>query len=153
VKTGALSVLCHPLALSVLGLLTSVSLSVAAEDAGPPMATLSCPPVQAPGRVRCGVEARVAPGESIAWGDVVLVETPTFISPLRARIGPHDATTRSPTAWRWEFALVARGKGAGQVEGRARLVVCRESTCLPRELPVTGRVVVGPEPREPDGGS
>jgi len=123
------------------------------EDAGPPMAALTCAPVQAPGRVRCDVEARVAPGESIAWGDVVLVETPAFISPLRARIGPHDATTRSPSAWRWEFALVARSKGVGQVEGRARLVVCREGTCLPRELTVSGRVVVGRDLQVPDGGS
>jgi hypothetical protein len=121
-------------------------------DAGATSAVLSCAPVQSPGRVRCEVEARVAPGESISWGDVVLVETPPFISPLRARIGPHDATTRSPTAWRWEFALVARGKGIGQVDGRVRLVVCRESTCLPRELTVAGRAVVGPDPQAADGG-
>jgi hypothetical protein len=140
------------LALGVLSLLVPLSLAQATEDGGPPPATLTCTHVSTPGRVHCYVDAQVAPGESIAWGDVVLVHAPDFISVLRGRIGPHDATTRSPSAWRWEFALVAHGKGAGQVEGRARLVVCRDSTCLPRELPVAGRVVIGPDPGAPDAG-
>ena len=122
----------------------------AADDAGVSSATLICGPVAAPGRVRCHVDAEVGPGEAIAWGDVVLVSTPAFISVLRGRIGPHEATTHLPASWRWEFALVARGKGVGEVEGRARLVVCREGTCLPRELPAKGRIVVGQDPLVPD---
>ncbi len=105
---------------------------------------MTCEHVDAPGRVRCDVEARVGAGETIAWGDVVLVKTPDFASALRGRIGPHDATTREPDAWRWALALVARDRGSGEVQGRVRLVVCRDKRCTPREIGVAGRVVVGP---------
>ena len=94
----------------------------------------------------------MGPEESIAWGDVVLLASPAFLTPLRARIGPHDATIRASSTWRWEFALAARTTGSGDVVGRARLVVCRDKTCLPREIPLVGHVVIGPE-APPDGGS
>jgi hypothetical protein len=116
-----------------------------ADDAGSqPPATMTCEHADGPGRVRCDVEARVGAGESITWGDVVIVKTPPFVSALRGRIGPHDATAHDPDVWRWALALVARDKGAGDVEGRVRLVVCKDAKCLPRELPVTGHVAVGP---------
>ncbi len=109
----------------------------------PPPATMTCEHADGPGRVRCDVEARVGAGESIAWGDVVIVKTPPFVSALRGRIGPHDATAHDPDVWRWALALVARDKGAGDVEGRVRRVVCKDAKCAPRELPVTGHVAVG----------
>lgn len=125
-------------------------------DAGAPTPTptslLACEPAPKPGRVHCEARVYVSEGESIAWGDVVLLAAPSFVSALRGRIGPHDATIRSPATWRWEFALVARANGGGDVVGRARLVVCREKVCLPRELPLVGRVVVGTEARPLDGG-
>src|SRR5580704_17463477 len=108
------------------------ALADAPDDSTPP-ALLSCEPASKPGRVRCEARVYVAEGESIAWGDVVLLAAPSFVSALSGRIGPHDATIRSPTTWRWEFALVARTNGGGDVVGRARLVVCREKVCLPRE--------------------
>jgi hypothetical protein len=117
--------------------------AAAEDDAGAPRATMTCEHLDVPGRVRCEVEARVTPSESITWGDVVLVQTPPFVSALRGRISPHDATAREPGVWRWALALVARGKGSGDVEGRVRLVVCREKICAPREVGVVGRVVVG----------
>jgi hypothetical protein len=104
---------------------------------------MTCERVDAPGRVRCEVEARVAPGESIAWGDVEIVKTPVLAAALRGRIGPHDATAREPEVWRWALALVAREKGTGDVQARVRLVVCKGRTCGPREVGVVGRVVVG----------
>ena len=104
---------------------------------------MTCEHVEAPGRVRCDVEASVGPGETIVWGDVVIVRTPPFVGALRGRIGPHEATSRDPDVWRWALALVAREKGGGEVEGRVRLVVCKGTKCLPRELPVTARVVAG----------
>ena len=112
-------------------------------DAGPLRASLTCDRADGPGRVRCEVEARVSPGESIAWGDVVILRAPPFSLTLRGRIGPHDATLRDPEVWRWAFALVARERGTGDVEARIRLVVCEGKTCTPREVPVTGRLVVG----------
>jgi hypothetical protein len=131
---------------------TATSTAVAQEDAGAdggtdaaaaPRATLICQRVDSPGRVRCDVEARVEPGETIAWGDVVIVRTPPFVGALRGRIGPHDATARDAGVWRWALALVAREKGAGDVEARVRLVVCRGERCAPREAPAVGRVVAG----------
>jgi hypothetical protein len=117
--------------------------SVPDDAAAGTSATMTCERVEAPGRVRCDVEARVGAGESLAWGDVVIVRTPPFVGALRGRIGPDDTTARSAEIWRWALALVARTKGAGDVEGRVRLVVCRGERCGPIEMAVTGRVVVG----------
>jgi hypothetical protein len=112
-------------------------------DAGTARAAMRCERADQPGRVRCEVEARVGEGESITWGDVVLTRTPSFVGALRGRIGPHDATARDPDVWRWALALVAHEKGTGDVEGRVRLVVCKDGKCAPRETAVTGHVVVG----------
>lgn len=114
-----------------------------ADDAGPTVATMTCDPVPGPGRVRCVVDARVADGESISWGDVILVVVPSFLSALRGRIGPHDATVQEAAHWRWGLALVAHGPASGVVEGRVRLVVCRGALCEPRQVPIAGAVVVG----------
>jgi hypothetical protein len=115
-----------------------------AAPADAPHATLTCDPVPVPGRVRCEVEARVSPGQSISWGDVVLQRVPPFATALRGRVGPHDASVREPDLWRWPFALVARGKGTGQVEGQVRVVVCKDRSCAAQDVPVVGQVEVGP---------
>jgi hypothetical protein len=107
-------------------------------------ATLVCDRAADVGRVRCEVEARVEPGASISWGDVVLVRVPPFAAALRGRIGSHEASVHEAQLWRWTFALVARAKGSGAVEGRVRIVVCREGRCAPREIEVSGRMDVGP---------
>ena len=106
---------------------------------------MTCQRVESPGRVRCDVEARVATGEIIQWGDVVITRTPPFVGALRGRIGPQDATEHQPEVWRWALALVAREKGSGDVEGRVRLVVCKGAggTCASREVVLAGRVAVG----------
>jgi hypothetical protein len=117
--------------------------AAAEPDAGVARVAMTCEHVDGPGRVRCDVEARVAPGESIAWGDVEIVETPPVASALRGRIGPHEATVHEREVWRWALALVARDRGSGDVQARVRLVVCRGATCGPRVVPVTGHVVVG----------
>jgi hypothetical protein len=116
---------------------------IAPRDVGEPRATMTCEHVPIPGRVRCEVEARVPPGYSISWGDVVLRRVPAFVAPLRGRVGPHDASVREPGLWRWPFALVAHGKGAGEVEGQVRVVLCRERSCAAVDLPVVGEVEVG----------
>jgi hypothetical protein len=112
-------------------------------DAGAARVSLTCDRADGPGRVRCEAEARVSPGESIAWGDVVIVRAPPFSLVLRGRIGPHDATLREPEVWRWAFALVAKERGTGDVEARVRVVVCQGKTCAPREIPIAGKLVVG----------
>jgi hypothetical protein len=104
---------------------------------------MTCDRALSPGRVRCEVEARVAEGQSISWGDVEIVDTPPMASPLRGRIGPHDATVRERDMWRWAFALVAHEKGNGDIQARVRLVVCRGGTCGPRVVDVAGHIAVG----------
>jgi hypothetical protein len=122
----------------------TVAPAVAQEDAAP-RATLTCEHVSAPGRVRCEVEARVPAGNSISWGDVVLQRVPPFAIALRGRIGPHDASVREPGLWRWPFALVAREKGAGDLEGQVRIVVCKDRSCAAQDVAMVGRVEVGPQ--------
>ncbi len=110
-----------------------------------PEATVRCDPSPGPGRVRCELEARPRAGESIAWGDAVLASVPPFVTALRGRIGPSDAVERTPERWRWAFALVARERGHADLAARIRLVLCRGAACAAREIPVRGRVNVGPE--------
>jgi hypothetical protein len=112
------------------------------EDAGVAQATLTCERASSPGRVRCEAEAHVGAGESIAWGDVLLLSMPPFATALRGRIGPHDASVREATLWKWAFAIVAREKGRGEIDGRVRMVVCRARACAAREVPVAGQVTV-----------
>jgi len=130
----------------LLALPTLLGITAAAraeDDPGVPRATMTCDRVDSPGRVRCEVEARVGGDRSITWGDVILVKTPPFVSALRGRIGPHDATAHDPGVWRWALALVAKDKGSGDVEGQVRLVVCRGSSCVPSQVAVVGHVAVG----------
>jgi hypothetical protein len=110
----------------------------------PIVATLTCDAVPTPGRVRCEAEARVPPGLAITWGDLILLSTPPFLSPLRGRIAPSEATVRAPELWHWALALVGRTKGTGDVKARVRLVTCTpEKTCTARQVEVTGHVTVG----------
>ena len=109
-----------------------------------PGARVTCEHPSVPGRVRCEIEAHPAAGESIAWGDAVLASVPPFATALRGRIGPSDTLERTPERWRWAFALVARERGQGDLTARVRLVICHGTACAARELPVTGRVGVGP---------
>jgi hypothetical protein len=118
--------------------------SAASADAVDAGASLSCDPSASAGRVVCAVDARVSPDDVIAWGDVIFLATPAFASPLRARVGPQEATRAGPAHWRWAFAVVARSPGSGTIEGRVRLVVCRGALCSPRELRVAGPISVAP---------
>jgi hypothetical protein len=124
---------------------TSARPAPTAHAGGPgSVATMQCAHVAAaPARVRCTVEARVTEGESIGWGDAVLVTTPAFVEALRGRLGPQDAAERNATRWRWELGLVARGNGQGTVGGRVRLVVCMKNACSPRVVPFQGHITVG----------
>jgi hypothetical protein len=134
-----------PLALALQAALGAATVLARADsDGGVVAPTLTCEHVTDPGRVPCEVEARVEAGESIAWGDVVLLRTPVFTTALRGRIGPHDASVREPTLWRWRFALVARQRGSGDLSGRVRMVVCRGDSCAAREVEVAVKIEVGP---------
>jgi hypothetical protein len=92
--------------------------------------------------VRCDVEARAATG-AIRWGDVEVVQTPSFASALKGRVGPRDATTKDDTTWRWGIALVARQPGSGELVVRVRLVVCSGEQCGSKTVDTKASVVVG----------
>jgi hypothetical protein len=139
-KLGIIALLAAGVTLALAARVRRVS---AGEDAGALRVTMSCEHVDGPGRVRCEVEARAPAETSITWGDVVLLETPPFVSALRGRIGPREAVVHDPDLWRWALALVARQKGSGDVRARVRLVVCRRGECGPREEGVVGHVVAG----------
>jgi len=114
------------------------------EGADPSVATMQCAHVAvAPARVRCAVEVRVGEGQSIGWGDAVLVTIPPFVEALRGRLGPHDLAERDTNKWRWELGLVARANGAGAIGGRVRLVLCMKGVCVPRVVPFQGHIAVG----------
>jgi hypothetical protein len=131
-------------ALAFVVALSAPRASASRSDADVPTTVkMSCEKIGQPGRVRCEVEARVASGTVIRWGDVEITSVPAFVTPLRGRIGPREATTREDDAWRWAFALAAREKGTGDVQARVRLVTCVGTKCAPRQLPVTAKVQVG----------
>jgi hypothetical protein len=140
------------LAALTLSVLFAAANSRADDDAGAPRALMTCERADGPGRVRCEVEVTALAGTVITWGDVVIAKTPPFLSALRGRIAPADAMVRRPETWRWALALVARAKGTGDIEARVRVVECQgeppdagttHDVCVPYEVPVTGRVVVG----------
>jgi hypothetical protein len=113
----------------------------------PLVAALSCTPVGEAGqRVRCELETRSS-GATIRWADVELASVPDNVTPLKGRIGPHDAATRDASVWRFPLALVAKKNGSGSVTARVRAVVCVEGqgteTCRPLTLETKGVVRVG----------
>ena len=108
----------------------------------PLRAIVKCERAASPGRVRCEAEAH-AEGAKITWGDVEIVKVSASLSPLKGRIGPSDATLKTEDTWRWGFALVARDRGAGQVEARVRAIVCVGTACLPATATVIAEVMVG----------
>jgi hypothetical protein len=132
----------------IIALVLAVARPAAADGAAPLRATMSCDPAADVGRVRCEVEARAAPGSTIAWGDVVILRVPPIATALRGRVGPHDASVREPSLWRWTFALVARLRGSGGLGVKVRVVVCEEEVCGPREVEVAAQLQVG-EPKAP----
>lgn len=112
-------------------------------------ASIECAPATEPGRLRCEVVARAAAPLVLRWGDVEIVSTPDFVTPLRGRIGPRDAVTREPETLRWALALVAKSRGSGDVHARVRLVACESGgdggaeRCSPYVSEAVGRVLVG----------
>lgn len=108
-------------------------------SADPPLdASMTCASAPGPGRVRCDAEVRAPPGSRIAWADVVIVEAPAHVAPLKARIPPSDATESRDASWRWGLAVVAKERGKGELKARVRAVVCTGDACAPmtRDLAV-----------------
>jgi hypothetical protein len=112
---------------------------------GPLSATLVCQRAAAPGRVRCEATAQVGAGESIPWGEVVIVQTTPPLTALRGRVGPGDAVKREGSVWTWAFAIAAPKVGTGEVVADVRVVACKDKACVPRKTTVKGRVDVGGE--------
>ena len=133
--------------LAGLALLVGSLLAVETRAAGEPppeiVANVECARLVDPGRVRCEVEVRSSNGRPLRWAEVVVVEAPPFAPPLRARVGPAEATTHEDSVWRWAIALAARGRGAGALRVRVRGVSCAGAACTPFEVEARGEVAVG----------
>lgn len=121
--------------------------AAAPPQAEPLTAAASCPRRASRGRVLCEVEVEVDEGR-IAWADLLVRRAPRHAPPLRARIGPGDATLRTDRRVRLPLALVATGAGTGLLHLEARAVVCRgepeRELCVPRVQAVKAEVGVGP---------
>jgi hypothetical protein len=89
------------------------------------------------------VEARPPAGAVIKWADVEVLSTPPFAAPLRARVGPGEASVREEAGWHWTLALAARGRGTGEIGVRVRLVSCVHDACTPSEVSATAALAVG----------
>jgi len=118
-----------------------------ADEPAPLQATLTCDRAAEPGRVRCSVEARVAEGRTIAWGDVAVLQLPDFAAALKGRIGPGDATAREGATTKFAFGLVAKKAGQGEARVRVRVVACEGAAeapkCTPLMVEVRGTLSVG----------
>ena len=106
----------------------AVSLEASA-DPVPLEASMACAPAAGPGRVRCDAEVRAPEGSRVSWADVVILESPPNVAPLKARLAPSDTTESRDASWRWAFAVVAKSHGKGELKARARAVICRGDAC------------------------
>ncbi|MBX3181305.1 MAG: hypothetical protein KIT72_14495 [Polyangiaceae bacterium] len=121
-----------------------VSRALSASSAPPaPTVTARCQPTLTPGRVLCEVEAEVSAGR-LSWADAVVVSSPDFARPLRGRVGPSEATARTPRRVRLPIALVATGEGTGELRLRSRVISCTDDArCAPFQRSVSASVRVG----------
>ena len=130
------------------GILLADSGAIAAP---PPLeATVACERRPDRGRVVCELEAEVREGR-LAWADALVVEAPEFAHPLKSRVGPRDAQTRSPRRIRLPIAFFAERTGQGWVSVRSRAVVCASSgneECIAASRVARATLVVGPVPAE-----
>ncbi len=108
---------------------TAVSFQASA-DPVPLDAAMTCTPAAGPGRVRCDAEVRAPADSRVIWADVVVIESPPNVTPLKARLAPSDATESRDAAWRWAFAVVAKTHGKGELKARVRAVICRGDACV-----------------------
>lgn len=134
-------------ALAALGAWLALS-SPALVDAAPPelSARLVCPRRPGPGRVVCEAEIEIHAGV-LAWADVLVLESPPFALPLRARVGQSALHMKSEQRQRLQLALAATGPGSGTLRARARAVACPDATlrgCQPVAREMEARVEVGP---------
>ncbi len=113
-----------------------------AEAPSPLKAQLVCEHIGVAGRVRCDIEAQVDDGR-IAWSDAQILEMPKFAIALKGRIGPDDATVKTPLRWRFAFGVVAKETGSGSISVRVRAVRCRENACEALTTTVSAPLVVG----------
>ncbi len=107
------------------------------------VAKVECTHATGPGRVRCELEVRVPPGATITWADAVVARTPPFVTALRARVGPLEASARAGYEGRWAIGLAARARGNGEIDVRIRIVSCVKDACVPAEIEAQGDVSVG----------
>jgi hypothetical protein len=116
-------------ALAWLFLTVTATSFEASADPVPLDAAMICTPAAGPGRVRCDAEVRAPADARLTWADVVILEAPPSVTPLKGRLAPSDATESRDASWRWAFAVVAKAHGKGELKARVRAVICRGDAC------------------------
>ncbi|MCA9595038.1 MAG: hypothetical protein KC776_17090 [Myxococcales bacterium] len=133
-----------------LWLIVLFALPAAAAEPEAVDARLACRQEASPGRVLCELEVEARQGQ-LTWADAVVTSAPDMATPLRARVGPSQATARTPTRIRLPLSLAASREGRAKLSVRARWVLCPggKRSCVPGHRTVTAEVVVGAiqEPR------
>jgi hypothetical protein len=141
------------------GFSAAISIGLAAAAAGAsspaePAARLTCRNEPAPGRVLCELEIEASAGR-LTWADALIVRTPDFARPLRARVGPREASSAGERRLELPLALVATSTGRGELVVVARSVLCRPGArgqgerCSPTAREVRTELEVGVAERDP----
>jgi len=97
--------------------------TTAAAAQGPLSGRLMCQAVPAPGRVLCEVDLTTARGR-LVWADALVVLSPDFARPLRARVGASQEPRSSESELKLSLAFMAVRAGRAPVEIVARAVIC-----------------------------
>lgn len=107
---------------------------------------LTCPERQGSGRVVCEVAVDgLPPNSELVWADALVVKTPAFVKPLRARVAA-PVFPRGSQSGEWSIAFVAEEVGRAEVTVQGRAVVCATDRgfrrCQARERNATAEIVV-----------
>lgn len=110
------------------------------------VATATCEHTASVGRFRCEVELRTLPPVAVRWADVQIVAVPPFVASLKSRVPPTEAAVAEPQLYRFALGLIAREKGAGEIEFRVRVVLCDGDACAPVVQSLRVSVALGRTP-------
>lgn len=128
-------------------LLVAGTLVTSHAQARVPLVSARCQAEPGPGRVRCEVEVEVREGE-LSWADTIVRRAPAHARPLRSRVGPDEALTRTDRRLRLPLSLVATENGRGELQLVVRAVHCRQAkggrSCRTHVRRLSTTVQVGP---------
>jgi hypothetical protein len=94
--------------------------------------------------VLCELEVESHGADRLSWADGLVVKSPAFAAPLRARVGKSQASATSQNRLRLPIALAATAEGQGTLSVTARWVVCSKRLgCTSGATPTEATLRVG----------